>query len=479
MVYSPSKKSLRTTRLAVDRLVKRWKPLRPHPVQSRLWHSKKRIRVVYAGRRSGKSEVAKRHGVLTAFSNTRTFDDYPYWVLFAGPTGPQMHNLYWEELTGNLIPQEFITDVDATHKTITLWNGVQISVVSLDKPVRAEGRPIDALYVDEFSEVKERAWTVSLRPALSTDDRFGTAWLYGVPRGGRGGHFHQMAVEARRPANFDMEAFHWTSRSVLEQTERGRKEIEAAQRSLAPRIFAQEYEADFTSFAGRAYYTFNHTIHAREALEYRGDSPLIFCFDFNRNPGVAVVAQEQTYRGNIEGVADSITAVIGEVWIPQDSNTRRVCEVLAAEYGRAGLNHRGDVLLYGDASGGFKGHTVPFEGTDWTEIKKMMRAAFPPDANGQNRVKPRVPRGNPRERLRVNSLVARLETWDGTRRMLLDPDKALHTCDDLDSVTTIDGTMGDIDKDADDKLTHLSDALGYYVHQKFPLGTSQTTLGDL
>jgi hypothetical protein len=70
---------------------------------------------------------------------------------------------------------------------------------------------------------------------------------------------------------------------------------------------------------------------------------LSFAFDFNVEPGVAVVIQEQQLLNGLQG-----TAVIGEVWIPRASSTPAVCRKLAADWG----NHAGPVRIYADATGG-------------------------------------------------------------------------------------------------------------------------------
>ena len=52
--------------------------------------------------------------------------------------------------------------------------------------------------------------------------------------------------------------------------------------------------------------------------------------------------------------------------------------------------------------------------------------------------------------------------------MLIDP-KCQHTIVDFDGVTCTDDGSGDIDKGADPQLTHLSDAIGYYVAEAHPV----------
>jgi hypothetical protein len=67
----------------------------------------------------------------------------------------------------------------------------------------------------------------------------------------------------------------------------------------------------------------------------------------------------------------------------------------------------------------------------------------------------------------VNS---RLKNAAGQVRLLVDPIAAPHVMKDFEGVTVLDGGSGEIDKKRDLLLSHLTDAIGYYVHEKHPLG---------
>ena len=58
---------------------------------------------------------------------------------------------------------------------------------------------------------------------------------------------------------------------------------------------------------------------------------------------------------------------------------------------------------------------------------------------------------------------------DGTVGLLVDPVKAPFTVKDFEGVRLIEGGPGEIDKDYDKRLTHLTDAIGYYVEKRFPV----------
>jgi hypothetical protein len=323
----------------------------------------------------------------------------------------------------------------------------------MDKPERAEGRILDGALLDEFANMHPEVWENHLRPALSTRDREGWALFIGTPEGRN--HFYRLFQEAQTKQNW--ESFTWKSVDVISADE-----VEQAKSEMDPLIFAQEYEASFISFEGKAYYSFNQNIHASERLKekfYNRGGDLVVCFDFNTAPGVAAIGQEITYRGANEFIDRSVpvTMWFGEVWIPKGSNSERVARKVLEDWG----SHEGRVLLYGDATGGNKG-TQASDGSDWDLIRNILRPHF------GKRVRKRVGTSNPKERARVNSMNARLRTADGSAHMLIDPHWCPHLVEDLDSVTVIEGTAGELDKDSDDMLTHLTDAVGYYVYQAHP-----------
>jgi hypothetical protein len=452
------------------------KPLRPHAEQHRLFFQPTRFKVVPAGRRSGKTECAKR------FLLSRAIEPYSYGLpfpvdlsidnpryFFAAPTWAQAQSIYWDDIL-SMIPDGAFKysrhkSIWKSKLTIELrWSTV--SVVGLDKPERIEGVPWDGGILDEYANMKPDVWNLHVRPSLS--DRNGWAWFIGVPEGRN--HYYTMfedakaiATQARAEGRIpEWDGFHWKSADILPASE-----IEAAKRDLDDLSYMQEYEANFVSFHGKAYYPFNPLIHASTPLVYNPKFDLIFCFDFNVNPGVAVVCQEQPMPGqfqwakrNGEYYQEPIwgTGVIGEVHIPRNSNTPAVCNKLIQDWGE----HQGRVICYGDATGGSKG-TSQIAGSDWDLVKDSFKNKW------DNNVFYRIPKSNPRERVRVNSVNSRLMSKSGAVRLMIDPTKAPNLIRDFEGVRLLEGGSGEIDKRYSADLTHMTDSCGYYVVHEFPI----------
>lgn len=119
-------------------LTPRWQPLRFHPEQHRLRTLPHRFKVVPAGRRSGKTELAKRFIVQRALMPT-AFPDPHFFA--AAPTWMQAKRIFWPDIK-KLIPRKFmIGRPSESELMIRLVTGAEIYVVGLDKPERIEGQP--------------------------------------------------------------------------------------------------------------------------------------------------------------------------------------------------------------------------------------------------------------------------------------------------------------------------------------------------
>ena len=388
----------------------------------------------------------------------------------AAPTWSQARRIYWSDLK-TLIPDWAIPGRDRrtafreSEMMIKFNSGAQLWVVGMDKPERIEGSPWDGGILDEYGNMKARAWPENIRPALS--DRRGWCDFIGVPEGRN--HYYDLAQHAKRIEREALEKgkdpewsfFSWKSADILPE-----EEILSAKTFLDPMTYAQEYEADFLSFQGRAYYPFDERTHCRP-LQYNKTLPLVFCFDFNKNPGVAVVCQEQLMPGVTEIIYDKKsnqsyerpvigTGVIGEVYIPQNSNTVAVCNKLVYDWGM----HEGEIHIYADATGG-AGGSSSVEGSDLDLIRKAFQGQW--ESSGKDRKFHFTPQSNPRERVRVNCLNSRLMSISGTVRLMTDPQRCPNLIKDFLGVRILDGGDGSLDKKSSQNLTHLCFADGTKV----------------
>lgn len=416
-------------------LDERWYPLRPHAGQQNFFFSKHRFNVVPAGRRSGKTEVGKRRLVRRAISETQFTDA---WFIAGAPTYNQAKRIFWKDIK-RLSPADLVEEISESALTIRYVNGAEISVVGMDTPERIEGRSINGALLDEYANMRSKVWTAHLRPALA--DRLGWCDFTGVPEGRN--HYYDLYNKALADTTGEWAAHSWPSSDILPAAE-----VESARLVMDELTFKQEYEASFVTFTGRAYYPYADESHLRK-LEYQPGQDVILCFDFNVSPGVCAVIQEQAIG----------TCVIGEIYIESNSNTERICDIIGSRWS----HHKGRFLLYGDATGGAQG-SAKVAGSDWDIIKRAFKHYF------GDRFEIRVPKANPRERARVNAVNTRLRRGDGVVQMFIDPGKAPNVMRDFEGVRV--SPDGSLDKKSDPRLTHISDAVGYYIARRFPAGGS-------
>ena len=412
------------------------------------------MNLVYAGRRSFKTEAGKRRIVKSAVTHCR----WPDARFFAcAPVQQQAEDIFWNDLK-MLTPRWALRNanpddaIEESTCTIHLFNGAIIRVAGLDKPQRIEGGFWDGGVVSEYADVEEMAVDEHIMPMTI---RGGWIDCEGVP-GGRN-HFFRRVEKAEREIAMhgeeacDMATHHWRTSEVLHLflgEEGARKELARAKRALDPLTYAQEYDADWVSMEGLAYYCYDPALHVRSTCKYEPKQDLIFCFDFNVSPGVAVICQEH----------DGITHVIGEVYIERNSTTVAVCNRLVADWGK----HEGLIRLYGDASGGARG-SAKVDGSDWTLVQKVLHQTF------GGRLRSYVPSRNPPERSRLNAVNSRLKTVDGAVSMRIDGQRCPMLLRDFAGVTLLKGGSGELDKTSDKMLTHISDAIGYYIVRRFPV----------
>ena len=459
------------------------------PEQVRLVQSPARFKVVPAGRRSGKTERAKRRIIRAAY-DVPSFQFPDPMFACAAPTYNQAKAIYWKDLK-RMIPAWMKLRTSETDLSIELITGATIKVVGMDKPERIEGSPWDGLILDEYANMKEGAWEENVLPALT--DRMGWAWLIGVPEGRN--HYYDTYKNAQGPWNInnkgkEWDAFTWKSIDIMNP-----EEIQRRREEMDPLTFQQEYEASFVNFAGQAYYSFTEAEHCAPLLQnYNPRGELIFMLDFNVDPGIAVIAQEmelpersvvdkgievggkKMFAGVRREKAEYGTGIIGEVYIPRNSNTPAVCRKLAHDWG----DHQGPISVYGDATGGARTTQSETGASDWDIVKENLYRDF-----SQSQVTLRLRLGdtgkasNPPERHRVNAMNSRLKSDSGIIRMMVDGAAAPMTVKDFEGVRLLEGGSGELDKKHDPKLTHLTDGVGYYISKAFPLRRDVVTRTEL
>jgi hypothetical protein len=367
----------------------RWVELRPHAEQIRLWNDQTRFKVVPAGRRSGKTELAKRRLIEHLFR--KTVHGRPGRYFAAAPTRDQAKRIFWDDLKA-LLPRKWTRLVSESDLRLVTTGGAQLWVQGLDVPERIEGSPWDGCVIDELANCRPGVWDAHIRPALA--DRRGWAWLIGVPDMNSPGQaeYEQLARVAQSGVDPEWAYFSWPSADILPP-----EELESARRRLDPRIFEQEYLGKFVIARGKAFADFDPKVHVL-AAPYDPALPICWSLDFNIDPMCSGVIQQ--WRGEVR--------VIDELTLP-DTSTQVACEIFL-ERARGAKWDLANLTIYGDASGSARDSTSGV--SDWYIVANALKSLSPSF---------RVPRSNPAIKDSINALRARLRSADGSIGLRIDP----------------------------------------------------------
>lgn len=303
----------------------RWTQLRPHEKQAAFFRSPHRFNIVPAGRRSGKTELAKRKLVTAALRGTK-FDNPRFFA--AAPTRDQAKRIYWADLKALVSPDLKDGRPSESDLVIPLINGSEIYVVGMDKPERIEGQPWDGGILDEYGNMKEKAWPENIRPALS--DRHGWCDFIGVPEGRN--HYFDLTEKAREDfallgAQSPWAVFEWPSADILDPAE-----IEAARRDLHPSVFDQEYGGKFVDFSGVAIFDTEKFLDGGKPVAYPKNCDAVFAIldtatkTGKENDGTGVIFFAVSRHGGIplmilDWGLQQIQGAFLESWLPSVFST--------------------------------------------------------------------------------------------------------------------------------------------------------------
>ena len=418
--------------------------LRLNPRQFQVLYSPKRFRVLVAGRRFGKTELALAELLRAARQPNQL-------IWYVGPTADLAKDIIWRRLKSITRPLWAQKPLESERR-ITLQNGSAIIVKGGFKPDSLRGAGLDFVVLDEAADLKADSWPYSLRPSLA--DRQGRALFIGTPNGRN--HLFNYFEFAQSDPEWDSFQFTTQEGGIVLPTE-----LESAGRQMDANIFRQEFEAQFTVIGNyRAYLAFEREANLRE-LRFEPSQPLIWSIDFNVDPMSMLLMQR---------IGDNVH-VLDEIVVRSNTcTTEDACRIFverAAVYSAlVGSIHGSlDVHIYGDASGHQRRTSAP--ATDWTLIRDFFRQFH----KGAIQISCRFANINPHVRDRINCVNARLRNKFGEPQLFISPG-CKELIRDLEEVCfTTDSTgapTNELNK-SDRHRTHMSDALGYYISQIFPL----------
>src|SRR5713226_7695696 len=138
-----------------------------------IFRCSKRYRVLVAGRRFGKTQLALVELCQAAWEEGRL-------VWYVAPTYKQAKRVAWNRLKQMTRPY-WAGPPREVDLSIELARGGTIALRGADNYDGLRGDGLDFLVLDEYATMAPEAWNEVLRPALA--DREGSALFIGTPRG--------------------------------------------------------------------------------------------------------------------------------------------------------------------------------------------------------------------------------------------------------------------------------------------------------
>ena len=419
--------------LQTQRELARWYPLSAHPVQVALMTDDVRFKVVPAGRRSGKTERAKRFVAREAMENSGE----RYFI--AAPTYAQVKKIYWADMKRLCMISLADKPPSESDLIIFMPNGTEVHLIGLDKPSRIEGIVWTGGVIDEIADVKPEAWESNIRPALDTfnptrPDYRAWCWLIGVPDGLN--HYYDMAEYARNANDPDWKLYHWLSADILPADT-----IAAAKRQMSAKQYKQEYEASFETASGRIYEDYSAENYTRETIQPH--EQLLWFHDFNFTPlssGVGVRRGDALY-------------LLEEIIL-----TSAVARQSAQEFVDRYKDHKNrHVLIYGDPAG--KAGEKHGHESDYTEMERLLRDN---KWTYTRRVKPSTRSIKDGQ----NAVRAKIRNAAGEVSLFVNTIAAPYTHKGL---ATVQFKLGSTFLEADSDYQHITTAVRYLVDYEFPV----------
>lgn len=225
-----------------------------HPKQREIVLDRHRFRVVCAGRRGGKTELAVNEMAGKAYAKKGRN------IAYIAPTLQQARDIAWVQLV-NVCAPITIKKLESPTHTLTVQTVDKgkstISLRGWESVETMRGQAFDFLVIDEIASMRnwESNWNEILRPTLT--DREGECLFISTPKGFN--HFYDLYNMANdKVKGMDYASFHFTS---YDNPYLKASELDKAKLELTEDQFAQEYMADFRKQEGLVYKEFDRFVH--------------------------------------------------------------------------------------------------------------------------------------------------------------------------------------------------------------------------
>ena len=142
--------------------------------QKEVWDAPTRFKLLCSGRRFGKTYLCISRLVAWAIERPGTLNWY------VTQNYKSAKQIAWRQLK-DMVPRDVFVKKNESELSVELTNGSVIQLKGAESADSLRGVSLSSLIVDEVAYVKQEAWEMVLRPALS--DQGGPAWFITTPAG--------------------------------------------------------------------------------------------------------------------------------------------------------------------------------------------------------------------------------------------------------------------------------------------------------
>ena len=382
------------------------------PAAALVHRSDARVRVLFSGRRFGKTRLMLTEALSTALEQPGSQ------IFYLAPSRKMAKDIAWNDLK-QMVPTSWTDRAMESTLTLEFRNGSRITLAGADYADSLRGQKAHLLLLDEFSYVSDlqSMWEASLLPMLGTTN--GRVLFCSTPAGG-GNFSAELWERAKSTPGWERWSFRSTDGGWISP-----EFVEEAKATMDPSLFRQEFEASIESLLGAIYPDFSRSTNVA-AQTYDPNEPLLMGCDFNRNPMCACIGQLQGEK-----------LVILREFVLLDADTRMLAQKVRDAFPRQ------EIICFPDPTGS-RSQTSSMGLSDHAILRQ----------HGFKVKSPRAPWA-----IRDKYAAVRLFIRDAQnrRRLKIDPSgKRL-----IRSLASLEYALGKAVADPKSDHGHMSDALGY------------------
>lgn len=276
------------------------------PAAAEIHRSTAQVKVVFSGRRFGKTRLMLTMGVEECLQNPGAK------VFYLATSRKQAKDIAWGDLK-QMVPDSWLDRIYESQLALYFRNGSKLILAGADYADGLRGQAANLILCDEFAYVSDlqEMWEGALLPMLGTTK--GRVVFCSTPAGG-GNFASELWERASITPSWERWSFKSTDGGWIDETF-----VEEARATMDPILWRQEFEASIESLLGAVYPDFGKRNIA--PTRFNPQERLMFGVDFNRTP----------FCGCIMQVQGDTLAVLKE-YVLIDANTEEMANAVRRDF---------------------------------------------------------------------------------------------------------------------------------------------------